>query len=378
MNDDTQNIVQYVMEVTTITASALGRKLGANLYDVTAWASGRQAVPKEVEATLRAFIGAAESPARDAPRVMRPVLPSSLVHADCREYLRSMPDECVDLIVSDIPYGIGLDEWDVLHANTNSAYLGSSEAQVRAGKVFDKRRKPINGWSKADREQPNQYYEWCRTWTPDWLRVLKPGGSAFIFSGRRFAHRCISAMEDEGFNLRDLISWERPRAVFRAQRLSVVFQKRAELGEAKRWDGWRVGNLQPTFEPIIWCFKPYDVTIADNVLDHHLGAINVGRYEALSGSNENVLRFGFEKNERGYHDAQKPVALLQCLVEATTVPGQLVLDPFSGSGSTALAALRTGCRYIAIEQDEAIYEVSKRRLLAAEAQSQLQLALPSS
>ncbi len=376
MSVASSNIVQHVMDLTTITASALGRKLGVTAQDVKAWATGQTDVPKDAEATLHAFIEAAESPARAAPRVERPALPSSMVHADSREYLKTMPDETVDLILSDIPYGIGLDDWDVLHTNTNSAYMGSSEAQEKAGKVFEKRRKPINGWSKADRDMPNQYYEWCRTWTADWLRVLKPGGSAFIFSGRRFAHRCISAMEDEGFNLRDLLSWERPRAVFRAQRLSVVFQKRAELGEAQRWEGWRVGNLQPTFEPIIWCFKPYDVTIADNVLDHHLGAINVERYQELSGSNENVLRFGFDKDERGHHEAQKPIALLQCLIEATTIPGQLVLDPFSGSGSTALAALRAGRRYIAIEQDAAIFDGAQRRLRDAQAQGQLQLTVP--
>jgi site-specific DNA-methyltransferase (adenine-specific) len=373
MSSTRSNVVKDVMDLTTITASALGRKLGVTADEVKAWAGGETETPKSVEETLHAFIEAAASPARSAPRVERPILSSSMVHGDCREYLKTMPDESVDLILSDIPYGIGLDDWDVLHTNTNSAYMGSSAAQAKAGKVFEKRRKPINGWSKADREMPNEYYEWCRTWTADWLRVLKPGGSAFVFSGRRFAHRCISAMEDEGFNLRDLLAWERPRAVFRAQRLSVVFQKRAELGEAQLWDGWRVGNLQPTFEPIVWCFKPYEVTIADNVLDHHVGAINVDRYQELSGSNENILRFGFEKCERGHHEAQKPLALLGCLIEATTVPGQLVLDPFGGSGSTALAALRSGRRYIAIEQDSEIFDVAQRRLRDFQAQGHLPL-----
>ena len=323
------------MELTAITAGALGRKLGVGADVVTGWASGREALPDDVEQELLDFLSRAERPAREAPRAKRPFLESSLVHADAREHLKELPDESVDLILSDIPYGIGLDSWDVLHSNANSGYLGSSEAQAKAGKVFGKRHKPINGWSKADRQRPSEYYDWCRTWTHDWLRVLKPGGSAFVFSGRRYAHRCIAALEDEGFNLRDLLSWERPHAVFRAQRLSLVYQKRAELAEASRWEGWRVGNLRPTFEPVIWCFKPYESTIADNVLDHHLGAINLARFEELSGGRDNVLRFGFSKGERGHHEAQKPLSLLRCLIEATTVREQIVLDPFAGSGSTA-------------------------------------------
>lgn len=359
------NYVKHVMELTALTASALGRKLRVPAHEVQSWADGER-VPEAIEKVLREFLEAAQQPSRKGPRKDRPVLTSTLVHADSLEYLKGKPSESVDLILSDIPYGIGLDDWDVLHSNTNAAYLGSSEAQTKAGKVFEKRRKPINGWSKADREIPHQYYNWCRSWTPDWFRLLKPGGSAFVFSGRRFAHRCISALEDEGFNLRDLLAWERPQAVFRAQRLSVVFQKRAELAEAKRWEGWRVGNLQPTFEPIIWCFKPYATTLADNVLDHHLGATNTRRFRELNGNYENILRFGFEKKERGHHEAQKPVALLQCLIEATTVPGQLVLDPYGGSGSTAIAAIRSSRRYVVIEKDADIFEKAQRRLISVD------------
>jgi site-specific DNA-methyltransferase (adenine-specific) len=242
--------------------------------------------------------------------------------------------------------------------------MGSSDAQARAGKVFEKRRKPINGWSAADADIGREYYDWCRTWADGWMRVLRPGASVFLFSGRRMAHRAACALEDSGFNLRDQLAWLRPQAVFRAQRLSVVFQKRGQLAEATKWEGWRVGNLRPTFEPVIWFFKPYSVTIADNMLDHNVGAVNVDRLVEIMGGNENVLRVGFEAKERGHHDAQKPVRLLQALIEATTTPGQLVLDPFAGSGSTAVAAIRSGRRYVAIERDEATHASMVARLAA--------------
>ena len=363
MSETSNNLTHNVMAKTTITASALARKLGVTATDVESWARGEAFPSPEATSKLKAFAQETDDDTPyDVPRVDSPNLSSALIHGDCREVLATLPDASVDLILSDIPYGIGLDDWDVLHTNNNSAYLGSSDAQVRAGKVFSKRRKPINGWSNADRAISSEYYDWCRSWTRDWLRVLKPGGSAFLFCGRRFAHRAAAAMEDEGFNLRDTLAWLRPQATFRAQRLSVVYQKRALLKAASRWEGWRVGNLRPVFEPIVWCFKPYSVTIADNMLDHHLGALNVAALERLTGHSDNVLRFGFGKGERGHHEAQKPLALMEALIELVTTPGQMVLDPFAGSGSTAIAAKTLGRRYLAVERDETNFKIAHARL----------------
>lgn len=288
---------------------------------------------------------------------------NKLILGDSIELLRSLPDNSVHLILSDIPYGIGLDaDWDVLHANTNSALGGSSPAQSKAGRVFKSRGKPINGWSDADRRIPVEYYDWCSTWAGEWQRVLKPGGSAFVFAGRRFAHRCISALEDSGFNFRDLLGWTRKQAVHRAQRLSIVFDRRGDVASAEKWAGWRVGNLRPSFEPIIWCFKPYKLTIADNVLEHELGAYNQDALERLFGRTDNIFECDYEERERGLHEAQKPVKLMEALISLTTQEGHVVLDPFAGSGSTAVACDRLGRRYIMIERSAETFEVMRKRL----------------
>lgn len=133
-------------------------------------------------------------------------LANGLLQGDSVSLVSQFPSDSVHLILSDIPYGIGAEDWDVLHDNTNSAYLGSSPAQEKAGAVFKKRGKPINGWSEADRAIPRQYYEWCASWTGEWLRILKPGGSAIIFAGRRLSHRCSAAMEDAGFSFKDMLA----------------------------------------------------------------------------------------------------------------------------------------------------------------------------
>lgn len=287
-----------------------------------------------------------------------------VVESDGIKGVASLSAESVHLILSDIPYGIGADEWDVLHKNTNSALLGSSPAQERAGAVFKRRGKPLNGWSEADRKIPLEYQTWCASFASEWLRVLKPGASAFVFAGRRLAHRCIVAFEDAGFTFRDSLAWLRESAPHRAQRVSVVFERRGDTRNAELWEGWRVGNLRPTYEPVLWFVKPYPIgtTIADNVLAHGVGAFNEAAFTAHEKSPDNVLRSGFAKGEGGLHLAQKPLKLMQALIELTTKPGQLVLDPFCGSGSTLLAAKALGRQFLGYELDPQSAKVARERL----------------
>lgn len=285
---------------------------------------------------------------------------------DSRQLVKNLASESVHLILSDIPYGIGAEDWDVLHTNTNSAYRGTSPAQQVAGSVFKARGKPLNGWSEADRAIPREYQNWCAEWADEWLRVLKPGGSAIVFAGRRLSHRCVVALEDAGFTFKDMIAWTRTRAAHRAQRLSVVFERRGDSTQEQRWQGWRVGNLRPTFEPVLWFTKPYKIgsTIADNAVLHGVGGYNEAAYVNRAGRPDNTIDCDFMPGEHGLHPTQKPVRLMQALIELTTQPGQLVLDPFCGSGSTLLAAQMSDRQYIGMEADTGYCEIARHRLRA--------------
>jgi site-specific DNA-methyltransferase (adenine-specific) len=185
-----------------------------------------------------------------------------------------------------------------------------------------------------------------------------------VFAGRRLAHRCVVAFEDAGFTFKDSLAWLRESAPHRAQRVSIVFQRRGDEDSAKQWDGWRVGNLRPTFEPILWFVRPYTIgtTIADNVLAHGVGAFNEEAFVHYERVPDNVLRSGFGKGEGGRHLAQKPVKLLRALIELTTLPGQLVLDPFCGSGSTLVAAKSTNRDFLGFEVDPEAVKVARERL----------------
>lgn len=288
---------------------------------------------------------------------------------DSLELIKTVETQSVHLILSDIPYGISYDKWDVLHSNTNSALLGKSPAQSKSS-VFKSRGKPLNGWSESDKNIAKEYYEWCSKWASEWLRVLKPGASCFIFAGRRMSHRCICALEDAGFIFKDMISWEKTSAAYRAQRVSCVFDRRNDKTNAKKWEGWKIGNLRPLFEPILWFMKPYPIgqTLTDNILNYDIGGFNETELKNSQIQNmgieicSNVMKVKTTDSDRGLHPAQKPLSLMETLIKLVTKEGQVVLDPFCGCGTTLLAAKNLNREYIGFEIDKKHYESVLQRI----------------
>lgn len=289
---------------------------------------------------------------------------NSIYHGDSLKLIKEIKDESIHLILSDIPYGISFDSWDVLHTNTNSALLGSSPAQEKAGNIFKKRGKPLNGWSEEDKLIAKQYYDWVSEWVSDWYRILKPGSSAFVFAGRRLAPRCICAFEDFGFTFKDMIAWDKVKAAHRAQRISVVYERRQDEKSAKKWEGWKLGNLRPVFEPILWFQKPYKIggTLADNMLENEVGAYNEHVFKKYGLEPNNIISLSSTSSDTGLHPTQKPLKLMELLIELTTTENQIVVDPFCGSGTTLAAASILNRKYIGIEQDKKFYDTSVKRL----------------
>lgn len=289
---------------------------------------------------------------------------------DSIQLIKKLDSDSVHLILSDIPYGINYEEWDVIHKNTNSALLGKSPAQEAAGGVFKSRGKPLNGWSQADKNIPKEYYDWCSKWASDWLRVLKPGASCFVFAGRRLSHRCICALEDAGFIFKDMLAWEKTSAAYRAQHVSSVFERRNDQKNAAIWTEWKIGNLRPLFEPILWFMKPYPVgkTLTDNILEFKVGGFNERVLKEMIPMNKgleicsNIVKVSPEKSDKGLHPTQKAVKLMEILIELTTIEGQTVLDPFCGCGTTLLAAKNLNRDYIGFEINEKYYNCILERV----------------
>ena len=288
---------------------------------------------------------------------------NKIILGDCTKYIHKLDNESIDLFLSDIPYGISLDDWDVLHNNTNSALLGKSPAQ-EGKSAFKRRGKPINGWAQSDRNIGLEYQIWCQKWAKELYPKMKNGSFLFVFGARRTIHRVINAFEDSGFLLKDILSWKKPSAHHRAQRVSIVLERRGLQEEAKKWEGWRLGNLAPIWEPIAWFMKPYTIggTITDNILENEVGAINIDNCKINGTSPTNMLEFGFQKDEKRVHEAQKPILLIEYLIKLTTRKNQLILDPFMGSGTTAAACLRLERNFIGFEINQEFHKNSLERL----------------
>ena len=189
-------------------------------------------------------------------------------------------------------------------------------------------------------------------------------GSVFIFAGRRLAHRCISAFEDAGFIYKDMIAWNRVKAAHRAQHVSCIFDRRKNYSASEKWSEWKVGNLRPVFEPILWFMKPYKIggTLADNILEYGLGGYNESVLEKYLQKTNNLFNIEALTSDRGLHPTQKPLKLMELLIELTTLKGQIVLDPFAGSATTLVAAANLERHFIGFERCPEYFDVAQKRL----------------
>ena len=120
--------------------------------------------------------------------------------------------------------------------------------------------------------------------------------------------------EDVGFTFKDMIAWNKEKAPHRAQRISVVYEKRGDVLNAKKWSGWRIGNLRPIFEPILWFYKPYKMggTITDNMLEHEVGAFNEDNFLKYTSSPDNYISMSATKNDTGLHSNSKTIKTNGC------------------------------------------------------------------
>ena len=177
--------------------------------------------------------------------------------ADCLPFMADMPDNSVDSIITDIPYGIGFmgREWDTFTKARATNKDGFYITKDTDGREMRHR----CGWSKAsaaglyDHSRNAEYQQWCYQWTKEALRVAKPGAMALVFGGTRTSHRLVCAMEDAGWQIRDTMMWMYGSGFPKSKDISKEFDKRASLEQLteklgrkptskefkKAWEGFR-------------------------------------------------------------------------------------------------------------------------------------------
>ena len=298
-----------------------------------------------------------------------------LILGDCLLKLKELPDNSVDSVVTDPPYGL--------------SFMGK----------------------KWDYDVPStEVWKEC-------LRVLKPGGFLLSFSGSRTYHRMAINIEDAGFEIRDQIMWVYGSGFPKSTNIGLSIDKKLgaqgnrskqlnygtakvawdaagkeciqnsntpqyepKTDLAKKWDGWGTA-LKPAHEPIVVARKAPEGTCRDNVLKYGTGALNIGdckvgeRWPANfihDGVDEVWARYFYcpkaskkdrnEGVELNHHPTVKPTDLMAYLCRLVTQPSGVVLDPYMGSGTTGKAAKLEGFEFIGIEREEAYHKIASDRI----------------
>ncbi len=281
---------------------------------------------------------------------------------DCVAGLKSLNNESVDLIIADPPYFKVIGErWDY-----NLPTL-------------------------------NEYITWTRTYIKELFRVLRKGGTFYLFGYFRVLSHLVEIIEEEGFELRQ----------------QIVIDKGIKSVAGRATKGYKI--FPNTTESILFFIKdskPYikkilkekqkELRLTSKEINELLGVksngggmwsiytgnnmckqlptkeiwiklckilqINNIKYERISQTFNPIMGLHDVWNdidfyeEKRYHPTQKPIKLIERLVLASSNQNDLVLDPFMGSGSTAIACLKNNRKYIGFELDNEYYNLSIKRI----------------
>jgi site-specific DNA-methyltransferase (adenine-specific) len=228
----------------------------------------------------------------------------TIYRGDSLHVLRTLPDESVDAVITDPPYSSGGLHRSDRNQNTGTKY-------VQTGVQVD--RPDFQG----DNRDQRSYLAWCSLWLSECLRIIKPGRAALVFTDWRQLPTTTDALQAGGFVWRGVIPWDKGRGT----RPMIGFNAQAEY--------------------LVWGTR---------------GPTDLGHEVYLDGVQRAPVR-----QEEKHHQTGKPVGLLEQLLRVVP-PGGVVLDPFLGSGTTAVAAQRCGRHCIGIEVTEAYAGVAVARL----------------
>lgn len=298
---------------------------------------------------------------------------NKIILGDAEAILPQIEDNSIDLVLTDPPYFLDKmdNNWDHKKVSAITDYCHVIKS-LPPGMKFDKK-------------QGRNFYEWYFKISKELYRVLKPGGFFFSFSSPRLYHRMVSAVEDAGFWIRDCFIWlytqNQPKAMSLnhfIDKLNCDEKTKTELKE--KLSGWKTPQIKSCFEPIMMAQKPVEKTFLENMLKYHVGLVNtnvkIGKNMFPSNvvtteSIDAVIDKYFllpkptkeEKGEFNIHQTVKPLAICEYIIKLTTFSEEaIVLDPFVGSGTTAVAAKKLGRKFIGIDINPEYVEIAIKRL----------------
>ena len=243
---------------------------------------------------------------------------SIVILGNCLENLTKISDNSIDLIFADPPYNIGKD-------------FGNNK---------DK-------WNST-----SQYIEWCKLWIDECFRILKDDGTFYFMTATQFMPY-LDVYTSEKYNILSRIIWNYDSSGVQSKKM--------------------FGSL---YEPILMCTKKknskYTFNYNDIMVEAKTGAkrklIDYRKKipapyntKKVPGNVWNFSRVRFKMGEYENHPTQKPEALLERIILASSNEGDIVLDPFSGAFTTSSVAVKLGRKAIGIELNEEYYKIGIRR-----------------
>lgn len=241
-----------------------------------------------------------------------------IIQGDCVEVLKELPERSVDLIFADPPYNLQL-QGELWRPN-----------QTKVDAVDD-------DWDKFSSFQ--EYDRFCQQWLAECRRVLKDDGAIWVIGSYHNIFRIGKIMQDIGFWILNDVLW-------------------IKTNPMPNFKGTRFNNAHET---LIWAAK-------------HKDSRYTFHYKSMKAFNDDLqmrsdwyipICNGEERlkvNGEKAHSTQKPEALLYRIIVSTSNPGDVVLDPFMGSGTTAAVAKKLGRHFIGIEKEPFYIQIANQRI----------------
>jgi site-specific DNA-methyltransferase (adenine-specific) len=243
-----------------------------------------------------------------------------LYNADCLNVLSQFPENSVDMIFADPPY-----------------FLSSGTFTCQNGKMVSVKK---GDWDLSNGLKKN--FDFHRLWISACKWVLKPSGTIWISGTYHSIYQCGFALQLEGFHVLNDIAWLKPNA---APNLSCRF-------------------FTASHETLIWARKDKK---SRHTFNYRLMKNGVWSGDFIKKPNtqmRSVWAIGTPKNiekKFGKHPTQKPEDLLKRIVLASTNEGDIILDPFTGSSTTGIAACLYGRKFIGIDTEKKYLDLSIKR-----------------
>lgn len=292
-----------------------------------------------------------------------------ILNNDCMAELNKLNDNSIDCVITDPPYFI--DKLD----NTWSSDMVNNDVKNSHVKHLPK-------GMKFNKSQVKSLYDYYLELSKLLFKKMKPGAYFLSFSSPRLYHAIAMSCEIAGFEIRDMINWTYTQSMPKGMSISHVIKKMKIPEEEKvklieEYKNYKTPQIRSCFEPICVAMKPIGkLTFIKNELQFKTGLLDFSQKVGVNGDrvpaniitteeynetyDKNFLVSKPSKSEKGEnntHITVKPVELMEHLIRLFSKKESLVVDPFLGSGTTAVACKNTNRKCVGVEINKEYYNI---------------------